>query len=58
MPNPLKPTLLFKHYFQSDYISANGTLSCGLFGPDNDGYTVPKSRSSTSPVKCGSLSFL
>lgn len=49
---------MFKHYYQSFYISDNGTLSCGLFGPDNDGLTVLKSKSNTSPVKCGSLSFL
>lgn len=56
-PNPLKPTLLVKHAFQSFYISLKLTLSCGLLGPDKLGSTDDKSNSITAPENSGSTYF-
>lgn len=33
----------------------NGTLSCGLLGPETHGATVDKSNSKTAPEKFGSV---
>lgn len=41
-PNPLNPTGLAKHLVKSVLTYFNGTLSCGLFGPEIHGYTVDK----------------
>lgn len=47
-PNPLNPTLFGTHSVKSLFISDNGTLSCGLFGPDTHGSTFDKSNYRTS----------
>ena len=54
-PYPLNPTLLVKAVVKSVFISDKLTLSCGLLGPDNDGYTVDKSNSINSPEYIGSF---
>jgi len=47
-PKPLNPTLLGTQSVKSFFICFNATLSCGLFGPDKQGYTVERSNSKTS----------
>lgn len=58
IPNPSNPTLLLRQELQSFFISPNGTLSWGLFGPESDGYTEARSKSKTSPEKWGSFPLL
>jgi hypothetical protein len=47
-PNPLNPTLFGTHAEKSFLTYDNGTLSCGLLGPDIHGSTVDKSNSKIS----------
>lgn len=47
-PNPLNPTLFGTHEVKSLLTSDNGTLSCGLFGPEMHGSTVLRSNSRIS----------
>ena len=44
---PVQGTLLSRHFWKSSFMSATGTRSWGLFGPDMDATTVDRSSSNT-----------